>query len=203
MAYSRLSGRLMRFTAVAGGWMFLASVALAYMPTKLVTTLPFARAKEHQVTHAAAPGLSSDLRLGHFTVLDKLRAEGIGWRSNGNCDDREETDCTSFEGMRWSSLLGLIDFHRQSGCPITVSGGTERGHADGLYTHYNGYKIDIMPNRCIDAYVKQHYRYAGERGDGADLYKAPNGYTYVDEFGTHWDIVFSAAWRPTYHEQSG
>lgn len=182
--------------------MFLAFLALVHMPTKLVTTLPLARAKITQVRHAAAPGLSSDLRLSHTAVLDRLRNEGITWRSNGNCSNREQTDCTSFEGMRWSSLLGLIALRRESGCPLIVSGGTERGHADGVYTHYNGYKADVMPNRCVDAFVKNHYRYYDVRGDGADLYKSPNGYTYADE-GGHWDILFSAAWRPSHHELSG
>lgn len=203
MGSSRLSGRLLRFTAVAAGWMFLASLALAYMPTKLVTILPFAGAKITQVRQAAVPGLSSDIRLSHAMVLDRFRNEGITWRSNGNCSNREQAECTSFEGTRWSSLLGLIALRRESGCPIDVSGGTERGHADGVYTHYNGYKMDVMPNRCVDAFIKNHYRYYGVRGDGADLYKSPNGYTYADESGSHWDIVFSAAWHPTHHELSG
>lgn len=195
--------RLIRFTALAGGWMFLAALAFAYLPAKLVATMPMASAKTHQVTHAAAPGLSTDLRLAHAAVLDRLTAEGIGWRSNGNCYNRAQADCTSFEGMRWSSLLGLIALHRKTGCPITVSGGTETGHADGIYTHYNGYKIDVMPNRCVDAFVKRYYRHYGVRGDGADLYMDRNGYTYADEGGSHWDIVYSAAWHPNHHEISG
>jgi hypothetical protein len=35
------------------------------------------------------------------------------------------------------------------------------------------------------------------------MYKAPNGFTFSDEHGTHWDIVFSAAWHPTNHELRG
>lgn len=198
MPFTRLLRHMLHVTAWAAGWLLIVSIVIICTSTPLVTRLPQARAKAiRPVT------LSPDVRFGHAAALDRLRAEGIGWRSSGLCTDRQDPACTSFEGLRWGSIAGLIDLRRQSGCPITVSGGTERGHADGVYTHYNGYKMDVMPNRCVDGFIESRYRYAGERGDGALMYKAPNGFTYCDEHGSHWDIVFSADWHPSNHELGG
>ncbi len=78
-----------------------------------------------------------------------------------------------------------------SGCSITVTGGTETGHAGGTYSHSNGYKIDISLNTCINSYITKQFAYIGKRGDGAAQYKASSGNLYAKE-GNHWDITFTA-----------
>ncbi len=117
-----------------------------------------------------------------------LRVNGIGWRSTGNCSDRTKHTCTSFEGLRWGTVKGLLDFAAESGCEITVTGGTERGHAGGTYSHANGYKLDIAPTPCVDRAIAR-YPSEGRRGDGAALYRAPDGTLFARE-SDHWDILF-------------
>ncbi|WP_216651314.1 hypothetical protein [Actinomadura litoris] len=117
-----------------------------------------------------------------------LRAKGIDWRSTGNCSDAAIPTCTSFEGLRWGSLKGLLVFARGSGCEITVTGGTERGHAGGQYSHENGYKLDIATGSCVDGAVTR-YPFVGVRRDGAKLYRSPAGALFARE-SDHWDILF-------------
>ncbi|TMR01148.1 hypothetical protein ETD83_15275 [Actinomadura soli] len=117
-----------------------------------------------------------------------LRGSGIERRSTGRCSDRTITSCTSFENVRWGTIKGLVGFAESSGCEIAVTGGTERGHASGPYSHWKGYKLDIAPNACVDRAIKR-YPPAGVRSDGARLYRSPNGTLFARE-PHHWDITF-------------
>ncbi|MFD0899349.1 hypothetical protein [Actinomadura sediminis] len=135
------------------------------------------------------PPLPKAMRLEHDFVTDVLRARDIEWRSTGNCSDREKPTCTSFTGLRWTTLEGLLRFAAKSGCKIVVTGGTERGHAPGRHSHYNGYKIDIAPNKCVDREIEGYDR-EGVRGDGAKLYRSPEGGLYARE-SDHWDITYT------------
>ncbi|MGI5324507.1 hypothetical protein [Actinomadura nitritigenes] len=140
------------------------------------------------VLKAALPDLPKSVRLHQEDAAAFLRASGIRWRSTGGCSDRGRTSCTSFDGLRWGTLKGLLDFRALSGCPITVTGGTERGHAGGPRSHGTGYKLDIAPSRCVDAAITR-YPYQGVRGDGARLYRSPDGTLFARE-RDHWDITF-------------
>ena len=133
-------------------------------------------------------GLPDARRLEHGLVKDVLRGNGIRWRSSGGCSDRNVTNCTSFEKMRWGTVKGLVRFAKSSGCDVTVTGGTERGHASGPRSHWNGYKADIALSRCVDRAIKRHPS-AGVRGDGAKLYRSPDGVLFALE-KDHWDITF-------------
>jgi hypothetical protein len=85
---------------------------------------------------------------------------------------------------------GIITLKRASGCPITITGGTEAGHAPGQYSHWNGYKLDIALNSCITNYIQRSFTYIGpRRGDNAPQYKSPAGNIYAHE-GSHWDITY-------------
>ncbi|WP_203597255.1 hypothetical protein [Actinomadura bangladeshensis] len=134
------------------------------------------------------PDLPVSLRLEQRFAETALRGSGIRWRSTGGCSDRTVRTCTSFKGVRWGTIKGVIDFAESSGCKITITGGTERGHAPGTYSHANGYKLDIAPGRCVDAAIKR-YPSAGTRGDGARLYRSPDGTVFARE-KDHWDITF-------------
>ncbi|MBB4778881.1 hypothetical protein [Actinomadura livida] len=133
-------------------------------------------------------GIPESRRVDHRFAEVVLRANGIRRRSTGGCSDRMIRTCTSFEQIRWGTIKGLVRFARSSGCDIVVTGGTERGHAGGPYSHWNGYKADISPNRCVDDAVERH-PFAGVRGDGARLYRSPDGALFARE-SDHWDITF-------------
>lgn len=83
---------------------------------------------------AASLDIPESKRLEQRFVKDILRGNGIRWTSTGGCSNRKITTCTSFENIRWGTVKGLIGFAESSGCDITVTGGTERGHASGTYS---------------------------------------------------------------------
>ncbi len=136
---------------------------------------------------------SAAMRLAHRQAAHELRASGIKRRSTGHCHSKRRPTCTSLTGVRVGTVEQVIRLKRRSGCPVIITGGTEKGHAPGPYSHAKGYKLDIAHNRCLDAYIRHHYRRAGVRGDGARLYRSDGPRAHADIFArewNHWDIVF-------------
>jgi hypothetical protein len=88
----------------------------------------------------------SAARLSHVTANRWLKGAGLRTRSTGNCTSRYVHRCTSLDNVRTGTVARIIQLKRESGCPITVTGGTEVGHAPGPYSHGNGYKLDISHN---------------------------------------------------------
>ncbi|MEV5570575.1 hypothetical protein AB0L06_11015 [Spirillospora sp. NPDC052269] len=128
------------------------------------------------------------VRLTQSTAERMLFAHHVRWRSNGHCHDRANPSCTSFEGLLHGSLDDLFAFGRLSGCPLTVSGGTEHGHARGRLSHGTGHKIDVMPTACLDRFIPRRFRHIGLRGDNAELYRSHTGVVFARE-PSHWDIL--------------
>jgi hypothetical protein len=122
-------------------------------------------------------------------AASQLSAVGITRVSSGGCTTRSISTCTSYEQINQETVSGIKTFKSISGCAITITGGTEVGHASGTYSHYNGYKVDVSPTTCVSNYITSHYSYSGVRGDGATLYTAPSGNVYARE-SNHWDITY-------------
>jgi hypothetical protein len=118
-----------------------------------------------------------------------LRAAGLRWISSGHCTRRRNPHCTSFDGLQPSTLDGVLRLRENSRCGLVISGGTERGHASGPYSHGAGYKLDILPNRCINHFVRRNYRRIHTRGDGAPVYQDAERSLFARE-PSHWDITF-------------
>jgi len=110
----------------------------------------------------------------HRAARSLLRAQGITVFSSGHCADRRNPHCTSFKGLRRSTLRGVIRLRRKSGCRIVISGGTEVGHARMRFSHGHGYKLDILANRCLNRFIRRHFKRARTRGDGALQYRSPH-----------------------------
>lgn len=123
------------------------------------------------------------------SAASQLSAAGIGWTSSGGCTDRYTSTCTSFEGIRQATIDGAITLKRASGCGLTITGGTETGHASGTYSHWNGYKLDFSRTTCLTSWIHTTYTYIGQRSDGAAQYRAASGNVYADE-GNHWDVTY-------------
>jgi hypothetical protein len=121
-----------------------------------------------------------------------FRTAGVRWISSGHCSRRGNPHCTSFEGLRAATFAGLLALKEASHCRLTVSGGTEVGHAAGRFSHGAGYKLDVLPNRCLDAFIPRNFPRMPTRGDGAAQYRAPGPITLARE-GSHWDITFGGA----------
>jgi len=118
-----------------------------------------------------------------------LRVAGLRWISSGHCTRRSNPHCTSFDGLQPSTLDGVLRLREASRCGLVISGGTERGHAGGHYSHRAGYKLDVLPNHCINRFVRRNYQRIHRRGDGAALYRAPSRSLFARE-RSHWDITF-------------
>ena len=118
-----------------------------------------------------------------------IRAAGIGVSSSGGCTNRNNSTCTSFDQINDTTVNGIITLKRASGCAMTITGGSETGHASGTYSHWNGFKVDIAFSSCIGNYIVNNFTYQGKRGDGAPLYKSAAGNLYAKE-STHWDITY-------------
>lgn len=138
---------------------------------------------------AAGDAQASGVKLTHAQATARLRAAGITWSSSGNCSNRNNPRCTSFEQINSGTIDGIITLKRASGCAINITGGTETGHASGTYSHWNGYKVDITPTTCISNYITRNFRYIGVRGDGARMYRSAAGNIYARE-SNHWDILY-------------
>lgn len=140
------------------------------------------------VVAGAAPSFAVT-KLSDASAASQLSASGIGRSSSGGCTNRNVATCTSYEQINQDTVSGIKTFRSISGCAITITGGTETGHASGTYSHWNGYKVDVPLTSCISSYITSHYTYSGTRGDGAALYKAPSGNVYARE-SNHWDITY-------------
>ncbi|MFC3502139.1 hypothetical protein ACFOOK_14370 [Micromonospora krabiensis] len=127
--------------------------------------------------------------ISHSSATSQLRAAGISWTSSGNCSDRYVATCTSFDGIRQATIDGIITFKRASGCAVTITAGTEVGHASGTYSHWNGYKVDIALSTCIQNYISSAYTYLGYISGWGYQYRAASGNLYTKE-GSHWDILY-------------
>ncbi|MBB5826529.1 MULTISPECIES: hypothetical protein [Micromonospora] len=132
---------------------------------------------------------SPALAITHSSAASQLSAAGISWTSSGNCSDRYTATCTSFDGIRQATIDGIITFKRVSGCAITITAGTEVGHADGAYSHWTGYKLDIGLTTCVQNYISAHFAYVGYIPGFGYQYRSASGNLYTKE-GNHWDILY-------------
>jgi hypothetical protein len=133
------------------------------------------------------PGGDADAtgkEISHKAASAKLRKANIGWTSSGGCSNRNNPTCTSFTDIKSGTINGIITFKKASKCKITVTGGTETGHAPGKYSHWNGYKIDIAKTSCANRYIHRNFTYIG----GAK-WRSSAGNVYFDE-SDHWDITY-------------
>jgi hypothetical protein len=126
----------------------------------------------------------SGRELSHREATAKLRKANIRWTSSGGCSDRNSPRCTSFSGVKSGTISGIITFKRSSGCAVTITGGTETGHASGTFSHWNGYKVDITPSTCVNRYIKRNFT-----SIGGNRWRSSAGNVYYNE-GNHWDITY-------------
>jgi hypothetical protein len=135
------------------------------------------------VISATAPAQAVD-KMTHSQATAALSSSGISWSSSGNCSDRYNPTCTSFEQVNVTSIQGIQTLKGASGCSINVTGGTEVGHASGTYSHWNGYKLDISKYSCVGSYITSNFTYIG-----GSKWQSASGNIYFDE-SNHWDITY-------------
>ena len=174
------------FTALVAGATFLLAPG-----TGLASASAAESAAPAGGSTVAAPADYAPLvtKISHSQATQMFREVGITWSSSGGCSDRNVSTCTSFEQLNLATAQGAQTLRRASGCAINITGGTETGHAGGTYSHWNGYKLDLSLNTCLDSYVTSAFTYIGLRSDGARMYESAAGNVYALE-GNHWDVVF-------------
>lgn len=129
-------------------------------------------------TPAPAPGTLSDQQ-----AKSQLNAAMVGYKSS-----------VSFEGIRQATIdeAKALSFDLQNkGIGISyeqITSGTEGSHAEGTYSHANGYKIDLRMNDQLTNFIKNNYTYIGVRSDGAPQYQNSRGAIYALE-SDHWDVL--------------
>ncbi|MFC6089824.1 hypothetical protein [Saccharothrix lopnurensis] len=123
-------------------------------------------------------------KLTHAQATSRLRTAGISWTSSGGCSDRNRPTCTSFDQVNLPTIQGAETLKRASGCALTITGGTETGHASGTYSHWNGYKLDYRLSSCLDSYVKNTFT-----SIGGSKWRSGSGNVYYLE-GNHWDVTY-------------
>ncbi|MGH3875675.1 MAG: hypothetical protein ACRDSK_01410 [Actinophytocola sp.] len=123
-------------------------------------------------------------KLSHGDATSRLRSSGITWSSSGNCSDRNNPTCTSFEQVNLATIQGAQTLKSASGCALNVTGGTETGHASGTYSHWNGYKLDYSLSTCVNNYVQGTFTYIG-----GSKWQSGSGNIYYKE-GNHWDVTY-------------
>ncbi len=135
------------------------------------------------VVAATTPASAVD-KLTHDEATAALSSSGITWASSGNCSDRYNSTCTSFDQVNVTTIQGIQTLKSASGCSINVTGGTEVGHADGTYSHWNGYKLDISKYSCVSGYITNTFTYIG-----GSQWQSAAGNIYYDE-SSHWDVTY-------------
>ncbi|KAG0256903.1 hypothetical protein DFQ27_005418 [Actinomortierella ambigua] len=137
------------------------------------------------ITTAAAGGTP----LSQAQAEERLVPNSITASSTGNCTNKNNPSCTSYQGILSGTVDAVIALKKASGCSsLVITGATEVGHGDGQYSHRNGHRVDLRHQQCLDNYIKSALARIGNRSDGFPQWKAPSGIIYCDE-GTHWNIV--------------
>ncbi|KAF2162760.1 hypothetical protein M409DRAFT_58155 [Zasmidium cellare ATCC 36951] len=127
--------------------------------------------------------------LAQSQAQSRLESAGIYAVSSGGCTTKSNPKCTSYEGILSGTVDGAITLKGACGCDVTVTGGTETGHASGTYSHGNGYKLDFRKNTALNNYVTNSFTRIGNRGDGYPQWQSAAGNIYCDE-GNHWDVLY-------------
>ncbi|MEU8826638.1 hypothetical protein [Streptomyces sp. NPDC048636] len=184
-AAALLGGALLAATGLATAQGALAVPAAPAAP--VTATAPTAVTVPSATNTTSATALA---KLSHADATGRLRNAGISWTSSGGCSDRNQPTCTSFEQVNLATIQGAVTLKQASGCALTITGGTETGHASGTYSHWNGYKLDFSPTSCLSGYITRTFTNIGPRpGDGAQQYRSGAGNIYARE-SNHWDVLF-------------
>ncbi|NJQ03611.1 hypothetical protein HCK00_24605 [Streptomyces sp. PLAI1-29] len=170
----------------------LATAASTLALATVLGTQAAATAAPVSAAPAAAPAAeqaAAVTKLTHSQATTRLRNAGVSWTSSGGCSNRNQSNCTSFEQVNLATIQGAETLKSASGCALTITGGTETGHASGTYSHWNGYKLDYSLSTCVNNYVTGNFTYIGTRSDGAAQYRSGAGNIYAKE-GNHWDVLY-------------
>lgn len=138
------------------------------------------------------PGVLNGFRTGCSSSNDAnastLANAGVAGSSSGNCCNRNQSNCTSLDGMMNSTVSQIINVKNRCGS-ITVTGGTEVGHSDGgANSHGGGGKFDVSRNliSCITGTTGSTIIASPTFGSSQVRDRCGNLYTWE---GNHTDVL--------------
>lgn len=136
---------------------------------------------------APSPSSAAGTPIDQSTASASFPADKFTVSSSGNCSDKNNMKCTSFDGIRPTTVSRIVELQNAVGTPFTITGGTETGHSEkGTYSHGNGYKVDIKPVPELNSYIYKNFTKIGPT-----KYQDRNGNTYYRHEPDHWDITIT------------
>lgn len=123
--------------------------------------------------------------LSEADALSQLAAAGLG--DGGNV--------ISYEGLRQNTINQIVAMNSDCGCDIVITEATGGTHALGVYSHENGYKLDLRTkdNPELVQYVEDNFDLIGQTYLGKDIYQRSDdtgGYQKCIFHDTHLDCQF-------------
>jgi len=126
-----------------------------------------------------------------IALRKQLSAAGISINHANACAAGETSGCTTIEGLKSETISGIIKLRESCPtCQLTITGGSEDGHAAATYSHANGYKIDLSLNSRLTTFIESNYSSTGVRSDGSPTYTDSSNNIYAKE-GDHWDVCYN------------
>lgn len=186
--YSALIGLLLLF----GTWLILYTINpnLATLKDPTLQSLPSGAGTGTGTgtgAPASGPSSSSDQQ-----VRNDITAAGIGvnkaCQNSSNCSVSGGQTCLN--GAQPSTVSGIKAIKQNCGCAVTITAGTECGHASGAYSHSNGYKTDLRPDTNLNNYIYGQIGNSSPTQDQNYLGKDGNIYRYETAGGAHWDVCY-------------
>lgn len=121
----------------------------------------------------------------------KLSGANISVSSSGGCSDPANAKCTSLQNIPKTTIDNIISLKNGTGCPVTVTGGTETGHS----AHGSGKPVvDVSENSCLEGKFSQTkppgYNIAKICADGNSQAAAYNCGSYI-EAAPHFHLQFN------------
>lgn len=114
-----------------------------------------------------------------------LAGSSIQVSSTDSCSDPNIKTCTSFSGIRPTTLNRVAELQNAIGEPITITGGTETGHTEGTISHGTGYKVDLRTDPTVNNYITTNYT-----SIGGNKYQDTYGNVYYRHGPVdHWDVT--------------
>ncbi|MCX6749728.1 MAG: Hint domain-containing protein [Candidatus Pacearchaeota archaeon] len=118
----------------------------------------------------------------------------------------EILESVKLQGVHEATLSEIVNLKTECSrvvedCVVVITSATDGSHAEGTYSHANGYKVDLrITNSNLNNYIENHFDYIGLRSsDNARQYRHTiNSNLYAiyareaassSNTGAHWDVV--------------
>lgn len=183
-AKSLISNALWGLFLAMGAWLILYTLNPKLVEFDLTIPVQEIEGALEGVGVPSVPGGSgntSDLSLQNQQAYSALESGGVKFAYG-----------TMMEGLKQKAIDEAINLKRSCGCEVYITSATGGTHAQGEFSHGNGYKIDLRLNSELNDYITKNYSPLPNRSDGARMYRAPSGALYAKE-GNHWDVVASGS----------